>query len=87
MCLLNDIRCNGCSFDHPLDRLACAVIKRAILDTKINRVQDKSINDYRDRLQAELREAALSWLRNEGADWMRMLNIRPEPILRRVKNG
>jgi hypothetical protein len=74
-----NLACDGCHLEHPLDRLACAVVKQAILDTRII--------EPMDWVEEIVREAALRWLRNEGKDWMLTLAIQPEPILRRVERG
>ncbi len=89
------LACDGCHLDHPLDRLACAVIKQALLDTRISDPGDRPptsdrnerLKFNRDRFQAEAREAALSWLRNDGRVWMILLDIQPGPILRRAERG
>jgi hypothetical protein len=79
-------------FDHPIDRLAGAIIALAIYDAT-NQVRRKTIRnnwakenrekrvEIKSKRMNNRRKQARHWLQNHGIYWLGALNLEPEPIL------
>ena len=78
------IDCMTESFEHPLDRLAGAVIAFAIYDATKDLRKTKRNKSRWIRAHHSRRRQARVWLRENGVYWLEALGLEPAPILEAI---
>jgi hypothetical protein len=72
-------------FEHPIDRLAGAVIAVAVFDAtnQVHRKTNRN-NSRHKKNQARKKRQARAWLQEHGVYWLEALELEPEAILEAI---